>query len=89
MKPDLPGEGASRDPSTASGAEPAGRRRKARGKRAGDPSRLHLTYDLVPPTGQQMEHIQDGLRLVFELAIRRYRREHAPREPHDGDAEHR
>jgi len=36
---------------------------------------LQWTVERVPPTGQQRERIEDGLRLVFELLMRRYQRE--------------
>lgn len=40
-----------------------------------------LTWGIVTPTGQQAERLVDGLRLVFELLARRYRKEHLPRNP--------
>jgi len=36
---------------------------------------VQWTVERVPPTGQQRERIEDGLRLVFELLMRRYQRE--------------
>lgn len=35
---------------------------------------MRLDVELARPTGQQLEQIRDGLRLVLELAMRRYRR---------------
>lgn len=36
---------------------------------------LRWAVEHVPPTGQQRARLEDGLRLVFELLVRRYRRE--------------
>jgi len=49
-----------------------------------DGAPLHLSLEHVPPTGQQVERLSDGLRLVFELLARRYRKEHPPRNPSGG-----
>jgi hypothetical protein len=35
---------------------------------------LKMTFEQVEPTPQQAERVKDGLRLVLELAARRYRR---------------
>ena len=37
------------------------------------PQDLQWTIEPVPPTGQQAQRLVDGLRLVLELALRRYR----------------
>jgi len=37
---------------------------------------VRFVVEVVTPTGQQQEKIADGLRLVLELLLRRYRRGH-------------
>jgi len=48
---------------------------------------LHVTWNIVQPTEDEMEGVKSGLRLVSEMLARHYLRKHSRRQPRDGGEE--